>query len=226
MRFGTITLFVALGIAGTAACSGKGGAGTPGSGGPALNNGPYQAPPADYDSPPLPNPSSYDTPQTEYDPPPDQSEAGGTNGSSSVTQVCLRYCRDVLNLNCPIFQGQASAADCDTGCAELAVEIPCPGQFADAFACILDNLNLSCELFEEDADPNAFFDEEGLRRCEPALIAFASCAGEIDQNPPDDPPPGDYCTAPSCADCIDACEQCRCGSGNDPACDSLCEPAS
>src|SRR5690348_15411261 len=100
MRFVSLTLLVAFGIAGTAAC-GSGGAGGGGSG-PPLHHGPYETPPSDYDTPALPNPTDYDTPQSGYDPPPGQADASGTNGAGAVGQWCLSFCHDLLA--CPQIQ--------------------------------------------------------------------------------------------------------------------------
>src|SRR4030095_11280782 len=99
MRIRSITLFLALGTAGTVAC-GSGSGAPDATGGPPLRNGTYQAPPSTYDAPGLPNPTDYEAPETDYQTPPDQSEAGGPTSGGSVAAVCSRLCRDILALNC------------------------------------------------------------------------------------------------------------------------------
>jgi hypothetical protein len=214
MRFQSLTLFLALGAAGTVACGGIGTAGdSGGTGSPPLKNGTYQAPPGTYDTPGLPSPTDYEPPGTDYETPPDQSEAGGPGGGATIGAVCSRLCRDVLALHCAdVPTDPAAQVECQRGCSELEIEIPCPGQFAAALSCILDNWTLTCEIFEGGSD--AELDENLVASCRAPLEEFARCAGsDVNPEPPPEQP-GD-CQPNSCNNCFDRCQECLCETDND-----------
>jgi hypothetical protein len=220
MRIRSITLFLALGTAGTVAC-GSGGGPEHAPGGAPLRNGTYQAPPATYDAPGLPNPTDYDSPETDYQTPPDQAEAGGPMSGGSVAAVCSRLCRDILALSCPGIPTDATAqSECQQGCAELEVEIPCPGPFATALSCILDYWPLTCEIFEEGGE--SALDDSIVESCRGPLEDYARCAGaDPGQEPPPDGP--NDCEPNSCRNCATECDQCMCDNDNDVEyCSSSC----
>ncbi len=225
MRFQSLTLFLALGATGTVACGGIGTAGDSGdTGGPPLKNGTYQAPPGTYDTPGLPNPTDYEQPETEYQAPPDQSEAGGPSNSGSIAAVCNRVCREILALNCSAEGSPASEAECTQGCADLDAEVPCPAPYAAALSCLFDNLTLTCELLTSEGDEEELvnlFEEILTESCRAPFEELALCAGaDVNQEPP---PEQSDCQPNSCNNCFDACQECLCETDNDVEyCTSTC----
>jgi hypothetical protein len=220
MRFRSITLFLALGTAGTVAC-GDGGGPANTSGAPPLKNGTYQAPPSTYDAPSLPNPSDYDRPETDYESPPDQSEAGGSATGGSVAAVCSRFCHEVLSLNCTgAPSGAAAEAECTKGCSEVEFEIPCPGPFAAALSCLFDNLNWSCDLFSEQGEADLEFEEVLINSCRGPLEDFARCAA--DQGAQEPPEQEGDCETETCRNCANDCERCWCELNDADTCNAVC----
>jgi hypothetical protein len=220
MRFRSITLFLALGTAGTVAC-GDGGGPANTSGAPPLKNGPYQAPPSTYDAPSLPNPSDYDRPETDYESPPDQSEAGGTASGGSVAAMCTRLCHELLSLNCTgVPSGAVVEAECVDDCSQAEFEIPCPGPFVAALSCLFDNVNWSCALLSGEDELELEFEEVVTNSCRGPFEDYVRCAG--DQEPQEPPPQQGDCEPETCRNCATDCDSCWCELNDPDTCNVIC----
>jgi hypothetical protein len=237
MRFGFISFFLVLGGAGLAAC---------GSGGGSLTSSDYDVNEGTYDPVPsidaLPasiNPSTYTPVPGSYDTPPGQDEAAGGGTGATIDSVCAELGSDVLGINCPVTVDAdpgagrndqdagppppvtvVSPAECASACVTAGKKLPCASQFASAFACILDRVELSCDLLKDFSDQDQLKQQLGVV-CQTSLLEYAACLdGTSAQN---EPPPGDTCVPNGCARCADECARCKCrNNGDATSCTDMC----
>jgi hypothetical protein len=226
MRFGSLSLLLAVGLLGVGGC---GGAGTASPGAPATSP-PYDTPPPSGNDPVQtqdPTPPAYDTPPTDYQAP-DGSSTGGSAGP-----ICPRLCKVVTELQC-LSDGQGGdatpitdadcQAQCQDGIDQAQLDEPCLVQTVDLFACLFDNAEgLTCEFFTQaqGGTPNQRqldqLSQALTTTCSSQYSAYTSCQT---QHPPMDMPPDTtpaVCEAPTCRNCADDCARCYCDA-NPGAC--------
>lgn len=239
MRFGSLSLLLALGSAGLAACGGGGSLGPTDS---QPNEGSYQSVPSIDALPASINPTTYTPPPGSYDAPPGQENAGGIGVGATLESVCAELCSDVLGLGCTVTgdsfasdpgKGEntdpntppapantlAVPAECASACVQAEAKEACPNELASAFACVLDHVVLTCDLLKDTSD-QAHFDQQLAVSCQTALLAYTACHDA--QPRAQEPPPQDSCTPNSCARCPDACERCKCQHDGDASACMMC----
>jgi len=241
MRFGFISLVLALGSAGLAGCGSGGGSLGPTDSHP--NDGTYESVPSIDTLPASINPTTYTPPPGSYDAPPGQENAGGIGVGATIDSVCAELCSDVLGLGCTVTgdsftsdpgNGEntdpntpstppntiAVPAECASACVQAEAKEPCPNELASAFSCILDHVELTCDLLKDTSDQETL-DQQLAVTCQTALLAYTACRDGQPQA--QEPPPQDTCTPNSCARCADACERCLCQQDGDAsACTMMC----
>ena len=226
MRFYSLSLLLAVGMAGLSGC---GGAGSGGAGQPVLDD-PYDTPPSTYqpvagqDSTPAP----YDTPPTDY-----QSPSGdGSSSADGAGQVCPVLCGLVTGVGCLTGQGDqavpVSEAQCETQCSGDFGSIasrPCVQEAITLFSCLLDKATdgLSCEDLTRAQEGNLSpgdlnLGDQVLSDCAAELSSYGTCRDA--QQPMQDP--GGRCMPNRCNACPDDCARCDCDQ--DAAACAACTP--
>jgi len=245
MRFGFISLVLALGSTGLAGCGGGGGSLTPTNA--RADEGGYASVPTIDALPASINPTTYTPPPSSYDAPPGQANAGGVGVGATLGSVCAELCADVLGLNCavtndsftddpkadpkPDQNGDPNApappattvvtpAECTDACVQAEAQEACPNELAAALSCILDHVVLTCDLLK-DTSSQSSLNQDLVVSCQTPLLEYANCH---DAQPEPQEPSGDTCTLNSCGRCTDPCERCVCQhDGDASACTMMCQ---
>lgn len=175
-----------------------------------------QQPPTNKDAPPSNSDRASNPDQTPSNP--DQptnnaSDPAGTGGGGRLGTLCQDLCNSIERLGDQCGDGMSMMGDskslCATGCQIPANVLPCEQEIADAFSCLIDNLQLLCSTTNE-ADQEA-----AASICEDALKAETGCAkanGITDDN--DNNTPAKCSKAGGC-DCATDCLSCTCDAGAD-----------
>ncbi len=252
MRFGFLSLVLALGSTGLAGC-GSGG----GSLGPTnshADEGSYTSVPTIDALPASINPTTYTPPPSSYDAPPGQANAGGVGAGATLGSVCAELCSDVLGLNCTVTNGTFTddpKADQNgdpngdqNGDPNADQNAPAPA--ATTVVSPTECTNACVQAEAQEACPNELASALScilahvVLTCD--LLNDTSSQSSLDQDlaancqtplleyascldaQPGEPPPGDTCTLNSCGRCTDPCERCICQhDGDDSACTTMCQ---
>jgi hypothetical protein len=232
-----------LGVVGTAGCGGGGGSLTTTSS--QTSEGAYDPVPSIDALPPAINPTTYQAPPGTYDSPPGQTNAGGVGAGATIASVCSELCTTVLSLNCPVksdsFSSQSSSANsngngngnqdanpqpapttivtpdaCTAACVQAETTKPCPNEMAAAMSCILDHVQLSCDLLAAASDQQTLAADLAVS-CQTALLDYVSCRDAQQA-------PEQTCVPNSCMHCADGCARCACQNNGDRSNCRMCPP--